>query len=103
MSNSNKRQRTESLRVRLSPNEAEEIRKKALDKGVTVSEFMRCAALGRKTRNSTLESQVINELRRLGGLQKHLFTEGGGQHSKEYAEILQAIKAAISKIGAVEE
>jgi hypothetical protein len=101
MSSRDKRQRTENLKVRCLPSEAEEIRKKALDGGVTVSEFMRCAALGRKTRNSTLESQVINELRRLGGLQKHLFTEGGGQHSREYAEILQAIKSAITRIGAV--
>ena len=63
---------------------------------------MRCAALKRKTR-STIDSQVINELRRLGGLQKHLFTEagghdGGGRLSKEYAEILAAIKEAIERI-----
>ncbi|MBL2086522.1 mobilization protein, partial [Klebsiella pneumoniae] len=44
------------------------------------------------------DHKLINELSRLGGLQKHLFKEGNGVGSKEYAEILQAIKAAIFRI-----
>lgn len=94
MSDSENRRRVVNLKVRCLPSEAEAIKDKALDSGVSVSEFLRCAALGRRTR-STTDSQIINELRRLGGLQKHLFTESGGQNSKEYADILQAIKAAI--------
>jgi hypothetical protein len=55
------------------------------------------AALGRKIAPQT-DHKLINELSRLGGLQKHLFKEGNGVGSKEYAEILQAIKAAIFRI-----
>ena len=102
MSSSENRKRVVNLKVRCLPEEADTIRDKALDSGVSVSEFLRCAALGRKTR-STIDSQIINELRRLGGLQKHLFTEAGGhegcgQLSKEYADILVAIKEAIMRI-----
>lgn len=102
MSTSEKRRRVVNLKVRCLPEEADAIRQKAQDSGVTVSEFLRCAGLGRKTR-STLDSQIINELRRLGGLQKHLFSEGGGHAgggrlSREYADILVAITEAIKRI-----
>ena len=101
-SSSENRKRTVNLKVRCLPEEADEIKDKAIDAGVSVSEFLRCAALKRKTR-STIDSQIINELRRLGGLQKHLFTEAGGHEggsylSKEYADILVAIKEAIQRI-----
>lgn len=106
MSASESRKRVVNLKLRCLPEEGDAIRQKAMDSGVSVSEFLRCAALGRKTR-STLDSQVINELRRLGGLQKHLFTEGGGHAggghlSREYADILVAIKDAIQRIAGAE-
>ena len=97
MSSSENRKRVVNLKVRCLPDEADVIRDKALDSGCSVSEFMRCAALGRKTR-STIDSQIINELRRLGGLQKHLYTESGGAHSKEFSAILVTIKDAIERI-----
>lgn len=103
MSTSENRRRVVNLKVRCLPEEADAIRQKAQDSGVTVSEFLRCAGLGRKTR-STLDSQIINELRRLGGLQKHLFGEGGGHDaggghlSREYADILVSIAEAIKRI-----
>jgi hypothetical protein len=97
MSKSEKRLRTVALAVRLTPEEAEAIKTKAMDSGVPVSEFLRAAAIGRKTR-STLDSQVINELRRLGGLQKHLFTESGGKHSSAYAGVLLEIRNAVARI-----
>ena len=102
MSSSENRKRTVNLKLRCLPEEADQIKEKAIDSGVSISEFLRCAALKRKTR-STIDSQIINELRRLGGLQKHLFTEGGGHSegghlSKEYAEILAEIHGAIQRI-----
>lgn len=102
MSSSESRKKTVNLKLRCLPEEADQIKEKAIDSGVSISEFLRCAALKRKTR-STIDSQIINELRRLGGLQKHLFTEGGGHPagghlSKEYAEILVQIKGAIQRI-----
>lgn len=97
MSTSTNRKRTLALAVRVTPEEADAIREKARDAGATVSEFLRACALGRKTRN-TLDSQVINELRRLGGLQKHLFNEGGGAHSHAFAEVLAELKKAVARI-----
>jgi len=97
MSSSENRKRVINLKLRCLPDEAEVIKGKALDSGVSVSEFLRCSALSRKTR-STIDSQIINELRRLGGLQKHLYNESGGAHSKEFSEILVTIKDAILRI-----
>lgn len=102
MSSSENRKRTVNLKLRCLPEEADTIKEKAIDSGVSISEFLRCAALKRKTR-STIDSQIINELRHLGGLQKHLFNEGGGHNtgglaSKEYGEVLVNIKRAIQRI-----
>jgi hypothetical protein len=97
MSASENRNRVVNLKVRCLPCEADAIKQRAADSGVSVSEFMRCAALGRKTR-SVMDSHVINELRRLGGLQKHLFNQGGGNLSQAYAVVLMAIEAAIHRI-----
>jgi len=94
---SDQRRKTVALALRLDPQEATLIREKALDAGVTVSEFLRAAALGRKTRN-TLDAQLINELRRLGGLQKKIHVDTGGRFSRETAEILLEIKFAIERI-----
>ena len=99
MSSSENRKRVVNLKVRCLPEEADTIRDKALDSGVSVSEFLRCAALGRKTR-STIDSQIINELRRLGGLQKHLFYEGGKSNRAEYSDVLAAIKKATDALTA---
>lgn len=84
--------------MRVTPQEYEEIAAKATDTGNTPASFARTCALGRKTR-SAVDARVINELRRLGGLQKLLFNESDGRNSFEYAAILQEIKAAIQRIG----
>lgn len=97
MSNSENRVKTVAKSFRVEPAEYNLIMQKARDSGVTFSEFVRCAALSRKTR-STLDSQIINMLMKGFGLQKELFNKSGGGHSKEYAEILVSIKAAINRI-----
>ncbi|VBF11013.1 mobilization protein MobB [Burkholderia pseudomallei] len=74
------------------------VRGKARDCGMSVGQFVLAAALGRRTRTK-IEAHILNELRRLGGLQKHLFNEGGGVLSKEYAAILVEIREAIARIG----
>ena len=55
------------------------------------------AALSRKIAPQT-DHKLINELSRLGGLQKHLFKEGNGVGSKEYAAVLQLLKDAILRV-----
>ncbi len=74
------------------------VRERARDCGMSVGQFVLAAALGRRTR-TRIEAHILNELRRLGGLQKHLFNEGGGVLSKEYAAILVEIREAIARIG----
>lgn len=83
-SGSETRQRTVVIPVRLKPAERDAIKEKAMDSGVSASEFMRCAALGRKTR-STIDSQVINELRRQGGSLRDKLSKLDGQANKEVA------------------
>ncbi len=96
-SGSNVRKKTVCIPVRFEPIEADMVRSKALDAGVPASEFLRSAALGRKTR-SAVDSQIINELRRMGGMLKDQFNKSGGQYSEESAAALREITAAISRI-----
>jgi len=100
MSNSEQRRRTGTLPpIRCFEYEETLVREKAADCKKSVGQFLLDAALKRQTR-SKVESQIINELRRLGGLQKHLFNQEGGAHSKEYAQVLVAIREAIARVGA---
>ena len=77
-SGSENRQRSESVRLRLSPEEYADIVGRAQDCGLTISAFLRAAALGRRTRHVTTSRvidalvQIGNEQRRIGGLIKHL-------------------------------
>ncbi|MRU28332.1 mobilization protein [Xylella fastidiosa subsp. multiplex] len=84
--------------VRVTPEQLASLREKATDSGVTVPEYLRACGLNRRIR-SKMEAHIINELRRLGGLQKYLFTQGGGVLSKEFAAVLVEIRAAITRIG----
>ena len=45
------------------------------------------------------DTEMIMELRRLGGLQKHLFKEGEGLMSKEYSQVLVALQNALLRVG----
>lgn len=83
--------------IRCFEDEEAVVREKAYDCGKSTGQFMLAAALGRRTQ-SKVDAHILNELRRLGGLQKHLFKEGGGRHSKEYAELLAELKAAIARL-----
>lgn len=84
--------------IRCYEDEEALVRERARDCGMTVGQFVLAAALGRRTRTK-IEAHILNELRRLGGLQKHLFNEGGGMLSKEYAAILVELREAIARIG----
>ena len=99
MSNSEQRRRTGRLPpIRCYEQEELLVREKAMDCGLSIGQFLLTAALGRRTR-SKVDAHILNELRRLGGLQKHLFNEGKGILSKEYASILVEIRTAIARIG----
>lgn len=84
--------------IRCYEDEEALVRERARDCGMSVGQFVLAAALGRRTRTK-IEAHILNELRRLGGLQKHLFNDGGGMLSKEYAAILVELREAIARIG----
>lgn len=99
MSRSEQRQRTGWLpAIRCFEEEEAIVREKAYDSGMSIGQFMLAAALKRQTR-SRVDAHIINELRRLGGLQKHLFSQGNGALSREYANVLVEIADAIKRIG----
>lgn len=98
MSSSEQRRRTGWLpAIRCFEEEEALVREKAHDSGMSIGQFMLAAALKRQTR-SRIDAHIINELRRLGGLQKHLFRQGDGVLSKEYANVLMEITDAIKRI-----
>ncbi|MCW7763459.1 plasmid mobilization protein MobA [Photorhabdus luminescens] len=99
MSKSESRNRTALLpSIRCFPEEKEAVKKKAEAAGLSIGAFMLRSALGRRI-DARCDTELIMELRRLGGLQKHLFKEGGEVQSKEYSEVLVAIQKAILKVG----
>lgn len=95
---SEKRQRNKWLKARCNEEEAEQIRQKAEAAGVTVSDLLRRSALNRKIMTRT-DQRLLSELLRLGGLQKHLYTqmqEGmTTELSKQFSETLVALKRAV--------
>jgi hypothetical protein len=100
MSQSERRLRTGRLPpIRCHEEDEQLVRQKAADCQQSVGQFLLAAALGRQTR-SKVDEHVLNELRRLGGLQKHLFNEGGGKLSRELAAVLVALHKAIARIAA---
>ncbi|EEW2260150.1 TPA: IncI1-type relaxosome accessory protein NikA [Escherichia coli] len=84
------RQKTVVRTLRFSPVEDEAIRKKAEDSGLTVSAYIRNAALNKRI-NSRTDDAFLKALMRLGRMQKHLFVQGKRTGDKEYAEVLVAI------------
>lgn len=83
--------------LRATREEAEAIRDKAILCGMTVSEYIRQCALGRRIAPLTDET-MIRELRRLGGLLKAVHVESKGAYSEQTAEILERIKALITTL-----
>ncbi|OHG19247.1 nikA protein [Salmonella enterica subsp. diarizonae serovar 60:r:e,n,x,z15] len=84
------RQRTTVRTLRFSPEENENIREKAEYAGLTVSAYIRNAALNKRV-NARIDDQFLTELMRLGRMQKHLFVEGKRTGDKAYADVLVAI------------
>lgn len=99
MSTSENRKKTKHIMVRVTPEEKIAIEEKARDVNLSPPAFLLAAGFGRQTRTRG-DEHLVNELRRLGGLQKHLFNEGGGLLSKEYSQVLVAIRDAIERIAA---
>ena len=91
------RQMQRALSVRVTPDDYAAIADRAASCGLPIAEFVRRCSLGRQTPART-DLQVVNELRRLGGLQKHLFSQDADCNRERYAELLLEIQAAIKRV-----
>ncbi|HEY2452189.1 MAG TPA: plasmid mobilization protein MobA [Scandinavium sp.] len=101
MAKSEKRQRNIIIQLRSTEAEAEAIKKKATAAGLTTSEYLRRSALNRRIMVRT-DIRMMNELKRLGGLQKYLYTQMQAtmttELSRQYSEVLSGIVTAINAL-----
>lgn len=101
MSNSKSGQKDKWIKFRCSEDDYEAITKKAIVAGLTTSEYLRRTALNRRIQVRT-DIRMMNELKRLGGLQKHLYTQMQEQMttelSRQFSEVLSGIVKAINAL-----
>lgn len=85
------------LNIRVAKGERAEVVEQAALTGLTVSAYCRRLILGRVV-TARVDITVIGELRRLGGLLKHVHAESGGAYSQATANALAAVRAAIERV-----
>jgi len=91
--------RTRGLEIPLTPDERARVRKKAEANGfLSVLDYARRRLLDRDPEGLTLSARIM-ELRRMTGLQKHLFNHDQ-LRSREYAELLLKLGDAIEAVAA---
>ncbi|MEN4980878.1 plasmid mobilization protein MobA [Erwinia billingiae] len=87
------------IEIRCSQEEADAIRNKAKAAGLTVSDILRSSALNRVIMIRS-DIRMRNELKRLGGLQKYLFSQMQQNMttdlSRQFSNILLSIDDAIN-------
>jgi hypothetical protein len=84
--------RPRRIGVRLSEEERQRIWDQADSSLLSVSEFIRRRALGKQI-VSRSDLRVLAELRRLGGLLKHIHLETRGSYSRDTANAIQALES----------
>jgi len=84
--------------LRCTPEEKASAKTRAAEAGLSLSSFLLARALGRPV-HSTADQQMINDLRKIGGLMKHIHNETKGAYSRQTAEALHEITGAIKRIG----
>lgn len=101
MSKNNKNQRTKLVKCRCTDSEYEAINNKAFAAGLTTSEYLRRTALNRRIMVRT-DIRMMNELKRLGGLQKHIFTQMSEtmttELSRQFSDVLVGIADALNAL-----
>ncbi|MHA6848130.1 plasmid mobilization protein [Ralstonia syzygii] len=88
---------TEKIAVRLTPDEKARLRDDADLAGLSVSELVRRRYFGRPIVAST-DMVMVRELRRMGGLLKHIHNTTDGVYSRETAQALVEIAAQIKAL-----
>lgn len=85
------------IKLRISKGEHEALKESADAAGISVSFLLRQA--GKKvTITSSTDRMMIRELRRIGGLMKHIHTSSGGNYSEETSSAITSIRNFIDKL-----
>lgn len=85
------------MNVRLTENEKARLKQEADLAGLTVSQLARRRVLGIPVVART-DVMMLNELRRLGGLLKHVDSKSGGAYRRETAEAIAVLKAYMERL-----
>lgn len=86
------------VNVRLTSEEKERLRDDADMASLSMSALIRARYFGRPV-VAHADQVMIKELRRLGGLLKHVHNESGGAYAAETSAALFLVSEAIRKIG----
>lgn len=83
---------TGRINLRVTEQELSDLKQQAEIAGLSVSEYVRRRALGRRVVGSSkTDIHVLSELRKLGGLLKLVHNETRGAYSQKTAEAIQAL------------
>lgn len=85
------------INVRLTATEKARLKENADFAGLSVSELVRRRYFGRPI-IANADVVMLKELRRIGGLLKHIHTESAHVYSEDIVETLGALKAYIGKL-----
>lgn len=92
---------TASITLRLAPEEKDRLKSDADMAGLSVSEIVRRHYFGRPV-IANADLVMVKEMRRMGGLMKHLHNESDGTYRMETAEAINAIVRYIDTLTAAE-
>ena len=92
---------TAKIAVRLKADEKFALQRDANLANLSVSELVRRQYFRREI-VPKIDELVVNELRRLGGLLKHVHNESGGAYSQQTAQALAQLSRCIQKIANAE-
>jgi len=97
-------QRTHRLAFRVSDEERQLVDERAADCGLTLSAYLRAAALGRlpRRRRRGDERDLVHQLARLGNSLRHLSrlvaSTGKGSQQRRIEEVLRRIDSAVREV-----
>ena len=83
-----------NIHIRVTEEEQSAIRENAEVSGLSMSEYIRRRALSRRV-PSRIETKMLSELRRQGGLLKYVFKESQGMYSEKTAIALENLNTFI--------
>ena len=90
---------TERVTLRLAADEKDRLKSDADLAGISVSEVVRRHYFGRPI-IANADLVMVKEMRRMGGLMKHLHNESGGVYSKQTSDAINAIVKYIDTLTA---